>query len=227
MNRRGSVHQVKLGKKVGNGSRKDDLGRKEWVFRFTRTAGRILLTPFFALQTEGVENVPCESAFILLPKHQRWEDIPLLSLATPQPLYYVAKYELFRNRLASWYLTALGGLPLNRKKPLESRRSMKAVLQFLREGQGVVIFPEGTYYRDKMGPGHAGIVRLVLSRLALPFVPVGIRYYKKRIRTKVLIRFGRPFRPERNAQHDVLLKKMMEEIAGLSGFRTNHEKEGQ
>jgi 1-acyl-sn-glycerol-3-phosphate acyltransferase len=227
LNRRGSVHQVKLGKKVGNGSRKDDLGRKEWVFRFTRTAGRILLTPFFALQTEGVENVPCESAFILLPKHQRWEDIPLLSLATPQPLYYVAKYELFRNRLASWYLTALGGLPLNRKKPLESRRSMKAVLQFLREGQGVVIFPEGTYYRDKMGPGHAGIVRLVLSRLALPFVPVGIRYYKKRIRTKVLIRFGRPFRPERNAQHDVLLKKMMEEIAGLSGFRTNHEKEGQ
>ncbi len=218
---------MKLKKKFGNGSRKGELGRKEWVFRFTRAAGRILLAPFFSLQTEGVENVPRGSAFILLPKHQRWEDIPLLSLATPQPLYYVAKYELFRNRLASWYLTALGGLPLNRKKPLESRRSMKAVVQFLREGEGVVIFPEGTYYRDKMGPGHAGIVRLVLSRLTLPFVPVGIRYYKKKVRTKVVIRFGRPFRPEKNAQHEVLLNKMMEEIAGLSGFRTNREKEEQ
>lgn len=197
---------------------KTGLGRKEWVFRITRRAGRILLCPFFTFRVEGIDNLPRESAFVLLPKHQRWEDIPLLSLATPRPLYYVAKYELFRNPLARWYLTALGGLPLNRQKPLESRRSMKAVIRFLKEGEGVVIFPEGTYYRDRMGPGHAGIIRLVLSRLALPFVPVGIRYRKGGLRTTVAVRFGRPFQTDENTRYELLLDQMMGEIAELSGF---------
>jgi 1-acyl-sn-glycerol-3-phosphate acyltransferase len=176
------------------------------------------LSPFFAFCVEGVSNLPRESAFVLLPKHQRWEDIPLLSIATPRPLYYVAKYELFRNPLVRWYLTALGGLPLNRQRPLESRRSMKAVIRFLKEGEGVVIFPEGTYCRDRMGPGHAGIIRLVLSRLALPFVPVGIRYRKTGLRTMVAVRFGRPFHTDENTCYELLLDQMMGEIAALSGF---------
>ncbi len=215
----GIVHRGRTKKKAENGcSWKTGLGRKEWVFRFTRTAGRIFLSPFFALRVEGVENLPHETAFVLLPKHQRWEDIPLLSLATPRPLYYVAKYELFQNPLGRWYLTALGGLPLNRQRPLESRRTMKAVIQFLKEGEGVVIFPEGTYYRERMGPGHAGIIRLVLSRLTLPFVPVGIRYRKTGLRTKVLVQYGRPFETGKDTPYDLLLEQMMGEIARLSGF---------
>lgn len=220
LNRPGIAHQGGIKTLSENGcAGKTGLGRKQWVFRLTRTAGRILLTPFFALQVEGVENLPRETAFVLLPKHQRWEDIPLLSLATPRPLYYVAKYELFRHPLARWYLTALGGLPLNRQRPLESRRTMKAIIQFLKEGEGVVIFPEGTYYREKMGPGHAGIIRLVLSRLTLPFVPVGIRYHKTGLRTRVLVRFGQPFETGRDTSYDRLLDRMMGDIARLSGLQ--------
>jgi 1-acyl-sn-glycerol-3-phosphate acyltransferase len=183
----------------------------------------MLLSPFFDLRVEGAENLPRKSAFVLLPKHQRWEDIPLLSLSTPRPLYYVAKYELFQNPVARWYLTALGGLPLNRQRPLESRRSMKAVIEFLQEEEGVVIFPEGTYYRDRMGPGHAGIIRLVVSRLELPFVPVGIQYNKTGLRTRVLVRFGLPFRTEKHTPYEILLDRMMGEIAALSGYGTGSE----
>lgn len=220
MNNRSIAHQGRTKSQAENGwSGKTGLGRKAWVFRLTRTAGRIILRAFFALEVDGVENLPRETAFVLLPKHQRWEDIPLLSLATPRPLYYVAKYELFQNPLGRWYLTALGGLPLNRQRPLESRRTMKAVIQFLKEGEGVVIFPEGTYYRERMGPGHAGIIRLVLSRLALPFVPVGLRYRKTGLRTRVRIQFGRPFETGKDTPYDLLLEQMMGEIARLSGFR--------
>lgn len=95
---------------------------------------------------------------------------------------------------------------------------MKAVIQFLKEGEGVVIFPEGTYYRERMGPGHAGIIRLVLSRLTLPFVPVGIRYRKTGLRTKVLVQYGRPFETGKDTPYDLLLEQMMGEIARLSGF---------
>ncbi len=167
-------------------------GRREWVFRGTRVLARMMLSLFFRREVRGLENLPQKQAFILLPKHQRWEDIPLLALATPRPLYYVAKYELFLNPVSDWFLHSLGGIPLNRDRPLESRRSLNIMIQVLNEGEGLVVFPEGTYYRNRMGPGRPGLVRLILSRLSLPFVPVGIRYAGQEGRERVSIRFGRP-----------------------------------
>jgi 1-acyl-sn-glycerol-3-phosphate acyltransferase len=196
----------------------DATGRKEWVLRITVMAGRVLLCPFFALETTGKENLPKRSAFVLLPKHQRWEDLPLLSLAAPRSLYYVAKHELFGNPLSAWYMRSLGGIPLNRRRPLTSRREMKAVIRRLRAGEGVVLFPEGTYYRDRMGPGHAGMVRLILSRLSLPFIPVGIRYGGRGARKRVGIAFGKAVYGENFPTPAAFMERIMGEIARLSGL---------
>lgn len=192
--------------------------RNDQVLRATRATGRILLSPFFRLETEGAENLPKDCAFVLLPKHQRWEDIPLLSLASPRPLYYVAKYELFRNGLSAWFIRSLGGIPLNRKKPLESRRALKAVIGHLRQGEGMVVFPEGTYYRGTVGPGQQGVVRLILSRIQLPFVPVGIQY-SPGARTPVRIRFGEKFYGKDYGSAAAFVEGMMGEIARLSGLK--------
>ena len=184
----------------------------------TKTVARVLLRPFFHLKTSGVKNLPEKSAFILLPKHQRWEDIPLLGLATPRPLYYVAKSELFNNTLSNWFLRSLGGIPLNRQRPLKSRQSLQSLISLLKEGEGAVVFPEGTYYINKMGPGRAGVVKMILSRLPLPFIPVGVRYSRKRLRTLVEINFGKPFYAETETSASQLLDQMMKEIAELSGL---------
>ena len=193
--------------------------RKNWVVKATKTTGRVLLSPFFRLETEGAENLPQKSAFILLPKHQRWVDIPLLSLATPRSLYYVAKYDLFRNPFSNWLIRSLGGIPLNRQRPLESRQSLKAMIKFLVKGEGVVVFPEGTYYRNKIGPAHAGIVRLILSRFSIPFIPVGMNYLGTGVRTLVRISFGKAIYPDPSVSAGPFLDTIMKEIAGLSGLR--------
>jgi len=192
--------------------------RKNWVLKVTKTTSRIFLSPFFRLKTEGAENLPQKSAFILLPKHQRWVDIPLLSLATPRPLYYVAKYDLFKNPLSNWLIRSLGGIPLNRQRPLESRRSLKVMIKFLSKGEGVVVFPEGTYYRNKIGPAHAGIVRFILSRLSIPFIPEGMNYSGKGIRTLVRIIFGKAIYSDPSVPAGSFLDNVMKEIAGLSGL---------
>ncbi|MFH1243839.1 MAG: lysophospholipid acyltransferase family protein [Pseudomonadota bacterium] len=194
------------------------LGRKDWLFLATKTVARVLLFPFFRIECEGEETLPSNSSFVLLPKHQRWEDTPLLGLATPNPLYYVAKHELFSNPLSNWFLRSLGGIPLNRERPLESRRSIRAMIEFLRGGEGVVVFPEGTYFRDRVGPGHVGMVRLILSRLDLPFIPVGINYSRPGFRTLVRVRFGRPFFADPKLSADPFLDRMMRQIAKLSGL---------
>ena len=192
--------------------------RRRWVFWITKTVGRVLLSPFFRLKTSGVNNLPQKSAFILLPKHQRWEDIPLLGLATPKPLYYIAKSELFTNPLGNWFLRSLGGIPLNRQRPLESRHSLKSLISLLREGEGTVIFPEGTYYSNKMGPGHVGLIRLILSRVTPPFIPVGVSYSRKGFRTPVRINYGKPVYVEPGKSPSALLDHLMKEIAELSGL---------
>ena len=194
------------------------MGRKAWVFWVTRAVTRTLFSPFFRLETSGVTNLPKTSAFIFLVKHQRWEDIPLLALATPRPLYYIAKHELFSNPLSNWFIRSLGGIPLNRERPLESRRSLQATIEFLKKGEGVVVFPEGTYYRGKMGHGHDGMVRLILSRLSLPFLPVGVKYSKKGWRTLVQINFGEACCADSATSARMFLDHIMGKIAQLSGL---------
>jgi 1-acyl-sn-glycerol-3-phosphate acyltransferase len=193
-------------------------GRNEGFFRVIIILVRVLLWPFFRIEVGGLKNLPRDRAFILLSKHQRWEDIPLLSLATPRPLYYIAKYELFKNALSYRFFGALGGIPLNRQRPLESRRFLQAAIQLLEKGEGVVIFPEGTYYRNKMGPGQAGMVRFVLSRLKLAFIPVGINYATHGWRTRVRINFGKAFHTDPTLAADTFVNRMMKEIAALSGL---------
>ena len=194
----------------------DPPGRNEWIFNRAKFLARIILTPVFKIQTSGSENLPLDRAFILLVKHQRWEDIPLLGLATPRPLYYIAKYELFQNAFNNRFFRSMGGIPINRQRPLESRRFLQATIKLLEKGEGVVIFPEGTYYRNKMGPGQIGMVRFVLSRLALPFIPVGINYTSPGGRILVRINFGEPVIANSALAADTFVKSMMEKIAQLS-----------
>ena len=178
-----------------------------------------MFLPFFALEVSGREGLPDRSAFVLFPKHQRWEDIPLLGLAATRPLYYIAKYELFKNPFSRWYLTSLGGMPLNRRRPLESRASLRGMFHLLSAGEGVVVFPEGTYYRGRMGQGRIGLVRLILSRVSLPFIPVGITYAPRKGRIPVRIRFGEPLYAGPDTAPKEFLQRMMRQIALLSGIQ--------
>ena len=192
--------------------------RSALILRLTKPTARVFLSPVFRVKTRGQENLPNKRGFILLPKHRRWEDIPLLSLATPRHLYYVAKYELFLNPISRWFVSSLGGIPLNRSRPLESRKSLKRMLDLLEKEEGIVVFPEGTYYRSRMGPGHVGLIKMILSRSIAPFIPVGINYESKSARTLVEINFGRPVYKSSSDGVEGFVGQMMKEIARLSGF---------
>jgi len=185
---------------------------------FTKHLSKLLLSPLFRIKTEGLHNVSKQSSFILTPKHQRWEDIPLLSISTPRPLYYIAKNELFLNPFSSWLLSSLGGLPLNRSRPLESRASFKIMMERLREGEGLVIFPEGTYFKDRVGPGRIGMVKMIRSRLKIPFIPVGIDYAKEGRPTLVRIHFGKALYDDPSETTENFLARIMKEIKRLSRF---------
>ncbi|MFC1863558.1 lysophospholipid acyltransferase family protein [Thermodesulfobacteriota bacterium] len=186
-----------------------------WPIKFI---GRVALFPFFRIQSKGLENLPKDDPFILLAKHQRWEDIPLLGMVLPKPLYYIAKYELFLNPIAAWFISSLGGIPLNRARPMESRESIVAMMDCLKKGEGVVIFPEGTYYQGTMGKGKTGLLRMIQSKITIPVIPVGLGYTRNKIRTLVKINFGKPVYEDAAVLLDKFPEIVMKEMARLSGL---------
>jgi 1-acyl-sn-glycerol-3-phosphate acyltransferase len=180
--------------------------------------GRIYLPVFFRIEAIGLENIPRDCGVVIVAKHQRWEDIPLLAAALPLELYYVAKSELFTTTLGRRLIGGLGGIPLNRDRPMESRNSLRTIGRILEKGSGLVVFPEGTYFRGKMGPGREGVVRFISSRFGVPFLPVGMEYKNNLWRGRVVIRVGKAFFRTEELPSELFLTKAMAEIERLSGL---------
>lgn len=81
-----------------------------------------------------------------------------------------------------------------------------------------MIFPEGTYYPKTMGPGRSGLIRMICSRMEIPCVPVGIRYFSDRFPKSVRIVFGEPTYWSPGVDGPRSYERIMREIARLSGL---------
>jgi 1-acyl-sn-glycerol-3-phosphate acyltransferase len=99
---------------------------------------------------------------------------------------------------------------------MESRQSLRAMMDLLQRGEGIAIFPEGTYYKNRMGPGRSGLVRLIGSRVRAPFVPVGINYKREKRRTRVRVEFGEPRSKDPAMSPGEFLDQFMSDIERLS-----------
>jgi 1-acyl-sn-glycerol-3-phosphate acyltransferase len=183
-----------------------------------KTALCLLFAPFGGFRVEGTAHVPTKGGFVLLPKHQRWADIPFVGMACPRRLCYVAKVELFQTRLGRRFFSALGGIPLDRQRPIATRHSLRAIRDTLMKGCGVVVFPEGTYVPGRMGDGRVGLLRYLIQNVPVPLVPVGIAYSVEAGRRMVTLRFGAPHKPEKGVRAEELLDDVLEQIAKLSGM---------
>ncbi len=192
--------------------------RNRLAVSLVKVISKAVLSPFFKLNIRGIENIPEKGSFVLLPKHSRWEDIPLISISVKRSLFFVAKQELFNSFISRKCIAMLGGLPLDRSRPVRSRDTLVSVLQKLKEGDGVVVFPEGTYYNNKVGPGHAGLIKMFYSNTDTLFIPAGIKYTEGRVRKTVSIIFGNPVKSDYFKNSEELFVYTMKEIAGLSGL---------
>jgi 1-acyl-sn-glycerol-3-phosphate acyltransferase len=195
--------------------------RNSFVYTVTRKIAQWVFSLFYRIETERKEAFPDGGPVIILPKHQYWTDIPLVGLAFEPLLYFVAKKELFEYPLIRKYLSLLGGIPVDREQTIRTLNSFRTLLALLRDGQKIVIFPEGTYFRNAMGSGKNRLLQMILKfqgelEHRIPFVPVGIRYgTRKGWRRRVEVCIGHPLFAEKESDAIHLTHRVMEEIGHL------------
>ena len=179
---------------------------------------------FYHFEVYGKDRIPSRGPMIIAPKHQYWTDIPFVAFAFYNiPLNYVAKQELFRFPVVRTFLMTLGGIPLDRKAPIKTLDSFRYLHHLLKRQQKVVVFPEGTYCRGKVGKGKSRLIKMILrfqeeEKLSdpIPFIPVGVVYQKRRFRQAVRIRIGEPLYAEKGSDAEAFTRNIMSAIAFLS-----------
>jgi 1-acyl-sn-glycerol-3-phosphate acyltransferase len=130
-----------------------------WIARF-----------LFGLHVEGLEHVPTAGAAILAPNHVSYVDPVVVGVSIRRRIHFMAKGELFQNRLVGWFMRGLQAYPVSRERVDPS--TLKRTLSLLAAGQIVLVFPEGTRGDGRsLGPAKLGIA-MIAARSGAPVVPV-------------------------------------------------------
>lgn len=134
-----------------------------------RTGFRGLATRLYRVELEGLERIPASGGVILVANHESLFDPWILALATPRPVRFMAKSELWRHRLVGAVMESFGAFPVERGAGDATAMSHAAGL--LSAGQVLGLFPQGTSKQKSPRRYHRGAARLALATGA-PLLPV-------------------------------------------------------
>lgn len=150
-------------------------GREPFAHRTIRLWSNLLLKVFgFTVHRRGVA---LHDPVLFVANHTSWLDIVLLH--SQRAACFVAKAEIARWPLVGW-MAARGGTIFHRRGNNHSLASVMAVMvERLREGRAVAVFPEG-------GTGHNGVLRVFHARIfqaaldaEVPVQPVALRFARQ------------------------------------------------
>ena len=173
-------------------------------FRFVYRLLNIVLYPFFPTEVHGLENLP-KHRTLLCPNHvSNWDPILIaLKLPIDNRLHVMAKDSLFKNPVLRWILLKVGAFPVSRGN--SDIVAVKTAMQSIRDGDNLLIFPEGTVVRDGIGkvdgkPATAKSGAAMIGiRSGAVLVPVFVD--SRKIFHKTHIIFGTPYQPAYTGRH--------------------------
>lgn len=140
------------------------------------------------------ERLPATGPFVFAPNHHSNID-PLLMATVVWELgrapRFLAKASLFKLPVLGWLIRRSGQIPVERGGAQRGAIPLETARRVVQEGQGVIVYPEGSLTRDPhLWPmrGKTGAARLALQ-LGIPVIPAAhwgaqdvLPRYSKRIR---------------------------------------------
>src|ERR1700731_3167333 len=143
--------------------------------RFTSSALKVL----FALigcpvRVVGKENMQTPGAKIYAANHTSYFDVLPLMLGLGVPYRFVSKMEVGAMPFIGAFLDGMGHFKFDRTNPESRLRQAQVMEEFLRNGESVFIFPEGTFSgEDGVRPFQLGAFKAAVATGA-PIIPVSL-----------------------------------------------------
>ena len=161
----------------------------------------------YRIRYSGRKNIPPQGGVLVVSNHQSHLDPPLVGAGCPRHMNYLARGSLFRIGPFRWLIRSVGAYPIDREGIGLS--GIKETLRHLKEGEMVVIFPEGTRTQDgQVGPFRPGFSALaVRTRSAiLPMAMEGAfhawpRRHKLPRPGVIHVHYGLPILPDQFGQY--------------------------
>lgn len=193
-------------------------------YSFCRFLCIIFCKFMFQLEVYGRENIPKNGGFILASNHVSYLDPVIVGVSSPVKLNYMARHDLFNNRLFGRLLTLLGVFPVKRNSADLS--ALKEAMRRVKAGKGLLLFPEGRRRDLKSGsydtpqPG----IGFLVSKLGVPVIPAYISGSGKAFargdkfikHAKIHIHFGKQIKIERGLPYQDIAEEIMKNIRHLS-----------
>lgn len=166
-----------------------------WLYRIIAFVFRCF-SGLMGVRFMGKQNVPAEGAVVVIGNHRHWSDIVLMALAVyPRQVHFMAKSEYAENRLLKFLIHYLGSFTVERGEA--DIRAIKTALGYLKQGEVVGIFPEGTRNKtDRLLLDFKPGAFVLASRGKAQVLPLAIcnaANYGRLRRPRAAVQVGEPF----------------------------------
>jgi len=143
------------------------LGSSGWAKMVLKTTGS-------TIKIEGLEKIPDEKGLCFVGNHQSAIDILIVLSVLPVTVGYIAKKQLLYYPFLNLWIVALGSAFIDRGNVKKAVRSIEKGVEFIKKGNSMIIFPEGTRSKsDTMGTFKNGSIKLA-TRADATIVPLTI-----------------------------------------------------
>jgi 1-acyl-sn-glycerol-3-phosphate acyltransferase len=172
-------------------------------YRVVRFIGRPAFSVSAAPTVLHARRLRIAGPVIIAPNHLSPYDVPCLIAHTERLLDFVSITEIFRNRLAAWFLGSMNAFPLDRSRV--DSATTRTILDRLKRGRTITMFPEGRIRSAADSLLAGGSFKPSVARLAriagvpiIPCVMLGTGIYSRSTawlplrRTRYAINFGEP-----------------------------------
>jgi fatty-acyl-CoA synthase len=176
--------------------------------RFTSAALKLLFAlTWIRVKVVGKEYMDTPGGKVYASNHVSYFDVLPLMMGLGVPYRFVAKGEVNDMIFIGTFLNKMGHLSFDRHDPNARLRQVDEIEEYLRQGDSVFVFPEGTFTPEEgVRPFQLGAFRGAVATGA-PVIPVSLAGTRRFLRdrtilprpTKVTITLSAPIYPQRAA----------------------------
>ena len=137
----------------------------------------ILVHSIYRLEKSGLEKIPDDGPALVVCNHVSFVDALVIAAACRRPVRFVMDHQIFKIPILSFVFRTGRAIPIASAKqnPAMMERAFAEVSKALREGDIVVIFPEGRITdTGDLYPFRPGVTR-ILAADPVPVIPMALR----------------------------------------------------